>query len=190
MAPAALAAPAMSLLGDRYPRRNVLLVLALARAAVLAAAAVLVWGDGPPVAVFVLAAAFTAIGTGHKPAQAALLPSLADEPRQLAACNALWSTVDSVGFLAGAVAGGLLIAAGGVELALAVTEHRVPRRRAGARAAFPRIAAASAHRSSAAAAPRSSRRAFARSPPSAGCGWWWPCSGSARSWRERSTCSW
>ncbi len=121
MVPAALAAPAMSLLGDRYPRRNVLLVLALARAAVLAAAAVLVWREGPAVVVFVLAAAFTAIGTGHKPAQAALLPSLADDPRQLAACNALWSTVDSVGFLAGAVAGGLLIAAGGVELALAVT---------------------------------------------------------------------
>ena len=121
MAPAALAAPAMSLLGDRYPRRNVLLVLALARAAVLAGAAVLVWREGPAVVVFVLAAAFTAIGTGHKPAQAALLPSLADDPRQLAACNALWSTVDSVGFLAGAVAGGLLIAAGGVELALAVT---------------------------------------------------------------------
>ena len=35
MAPAALAAPAMSMLGDRYSRRNVLLVLALARAAVL-----------------------------------------------------------------------------------------------------------------------------------------------------------
>ena len=39
MAPAALAAPAMSMLGDRYSRRNVLLVLALVRAVVLAAAA-------------------------------------------------------------------------------------------------------------------------------------------------------
>jgi hypothetical protein len=36
MAPAAVAAPAMSLLGDRHSRRNVLLVLSLARAGVLA----------------------------------------------------------------------------------------------------------------------------------------------------------
>ena len=79
------------------------------------------WFDGSAAVVFALGAVFTAIGTGHKPAQAALLPSLADDPRQLAASNALWSAVDSVGFLAGAVAAGVLIAAGGVELALAAT---------------------------------------------------------------------
>jgi hypothetical protein len=109
MAPAALAAPAMSALGDRHPRRDVLLWLALARSLVLAAL------------VLALAALFTAIGTGHKPAQAALLPALADEPGQLAAANALWSAVDSVGFLAGALTGGLVVAAGGVGLALALT---------------------------------------------------------------------
>src|SRR4051794_569201 len=118
MAPAALAAPAMSLLGDRHSRRNVLLGLAVARAAVLAVAALLVRADAPAALVFVLAALFTAIGTGHKPAQAALLPSLADDPRQLAAANALWSAVDSFGFLCGALAGGVLSAIGGVELAL------------------------------------------------------------------------
>jgi MFS family permease len=121
MVPAAFAAPAMSMLGDRYSRRNVLLVLALARAAVLAGAAAVVWEGGPPALVFALAALFTAIGTGHKPAQAALLPTLADDPRQLAASNALWSAVDSVGFLAGAALGGVLIAIGGAELALSAT---------------------------------------------------------------------
>jgi len=121
MVPAALAAPAMSMLGDRYSRRNVLLVLALARAAVLAGAAAVVWEGGPPALVFALATLFTAIGTGHKPAQAALLPTLADDPRQLAASNALWSAVDSVGFLAGAALGGVLIAIGGAELALSAT---------------------------------------------------------------------
>src|SRR3954468_2636786 len=121
MAPAELAAPLTSLLGDRHSRRDVLLVLALARSGVLALAAALVALDGPPALVFVLAAAFTAIGTGHKPAQAALLPGLADDPRQLAAANALWSSVDSVGFLLGALGGGLLVAAGGVDVALALT---------------------------------------------------------------------
>jgi MFS family permease len=72
MAPAALAAPFTSLLGDRHSRRNVLLALSLSRALVLAVAAALVWADGPAALVFVLAALFTAIGTGHRPAQAAL----------------------------------------------------------------------------------------------------------------------
>jgi MFS family permease len=121
MAPAALAAPAMSLLGDRYSRRNVLLVLALVRAGVLAVAVAVVALGGPAAVVFVLAAVFTAVGTGHKPAQAALLPGLADEAGQLAASNALWSAIDNVGFLAGALGGGLLIALGGVEFALAAT---------------------------------------------------------------------
>ena len=79
------------------------------------------WSDGPAAVVLVLAALFTAIGTGHKPAQAALLPSLADAPRQLAASNAVWTAVDSVGFLAGVLCGGILIALGGAELTLAVT---------------------------------------------------------------------
>jgi MFS family permease len=121
MAPAALAAPATSLLGDRYSRRNVLLVLALVRAVVLAGAAVVVAFDGPAAVVFALAAVFTAVGTGHKPAQAALLPGLADEAGQLAASNALWSAIDNVGFVAGAAGGGMLIAVGGVEFALAAT---------------------------------------------------------------------
>jgi len=121
MVPAALAAPATSMLGDRYSRRNVLLALALVRALVLAVAAAVVALDGPAAAVFALAAVFTAVGTGHKPAQAALLPGLADEPGQLAASNALWSAVDSLGFLVGAAGGGVLIAVGGVEFAIAAT---------------------------------------------------------------------
>ncbi len=121
MVPAALAAPAMSLLGDRYSRRNVLVALSLVRALVLAVAAAVVALDGPAAVVFVLAAVFTAVGTGHKPAQAALLPGLADEAGQLAASNALWAAIDSVGFLVGAAGGGLLVAIGGVEFALAAT---------------------------------------------------------------------
>ena len=121
MAPAAVAAPAMSLLGDRHSRRNVLLVLSLVRAGVLAGCAALVWAGGSAAVVFALAALFTAIGTGHKPAQAALLPVLAEDPRQLTASNALWSAVDSVGFVVGSLLGGLLVALGGVELALSAT---------------------------------------------------------------------
>jgi MFS family permease len=121
MVPAALAAPATSMLGDRYSRRNVLLVLCVARALVLGAAAAVVAVDGPAAAVFALAALFTIIATGHRPAQAALLPVLATEPRQLAASNGLWSAIDSVGFLVGAAGGGLLVAAFGVDVTFAAT---------------------------------------------------------------------
>ncbi len=121
MVPAALAAPFTSMLGDRYSRRDVLLVLCVARALVLAAAAAVVAADGPAAAVFALAAVFTIIATGHRPAQAALLPTLASEPRQLAASNGLWSAIDSVGFLVGAAGGGLLVAAAGVDVAFAAT---------------------------------------------------------------------
>src|SRR5690348_14543841 len=65
MAPAALAAPFTSLLGDRHSRRDVLLALAGTRAAVLAVVAAVVWADGPPALVLLLSAAFTAVGTGH-----------------------------------------------------------------------------------------------------------------------------
>ena len=102
----------MSLLGDRHSRRNVLLVLSLVRAGVLAGCAALVWAGGSAVCVFALAALFTAIGTGHKPAQAALLPVLAEDPRQLTASNALWSAVDSVGFVVGSLLGGAARRAG------------------------------------------------------------------------------
>ena len=79
------------------------------------------WFGGPPALVFALGAVFTAVGTGHKPAQAALLPSLADDPRQLAASNAVWSAVDSIGFLRGARWRRRADRAGGAEFALAAT---------------------------------------------------------------------
>ena len=81
MAPAALAAPATSLLGDRHSaarRAAVARARPLARARRRRGAVAL---GGPAALVFALAALFTAIGTGHKPAQAALLPALADAAR-------------------------------------------------------------------------------------------------------------
>jgi MFS family permease len=121
MIPAGLAAPLAGVVVDRYPRRDVLVVSLVGRAAVVAAAAGAVATDAPPGAVFALAAAFTVLASAHKPAQAALLPGLAETPRQLAACNAIWSAVDNSAFLVGSLAGGALIATTGVAEALALT---------------------------------------------------------------------
>ena len=85
---------------------------------VIAAAAA---ASAPTAVVLVLAAVFTICATAHKPAQAALLPSLADTPRQLAASNAVWSGVDNGAFLGGALIGGVLIAIASVPTAFAVT---------------------------------------------------------------------
>ena len=92
--------------------------------------------DAPFAVVLALAACFTIASTAIKPAQAALLPTLARTPEQLAASNAAWSAIDNAGFLVGAVLGGSLIAATSAELAFAACAadfvlaalliHRIP----------------------------------------------------------------
>jgi MFS family permease len=121
MVPAGAAAPLTGLLADRHSRRDVLLGATAGRALVLAILAVAVALDAPLAVVLVLGALFTIIATAHKPAQAALLPVLAETPRQLAASNAVWSALDNAGFLVGALIGGALIATTGVNEAFIAT---------------------------------------------------------------------
>src|SRR4051812_28154986 len=111
MAPAGLAAPLLGHAADRWSRRDVLLAAALARAALLAAAAFAPFG-----LLLVLAALFTIAQTAHKPAQAALLPRLTGDP---AAANAAWTGIDNAAFVLGALAGGTIVAALGVPTAFA-----------------------------------------------------------------------
>lgn len=110
MVPAGLAAPLAGLLADRYSRRDVLLGAIAARALLLCAIGGAVAASAPLGLVLALAALFTIVATAHKPAQAALLPALAQTPQQLAASNAVWSAVDNAAFLVGAALSGTLIA--------------------------------------------------------------------------------
>jgi MFS family permease len=121
MVPAGLAAPFAGTLADRMSRRDVLLASLVARAITLVGIAAAVAASAPAWVVLSLGAVFTICATAHKPAQAALLPSLADTPRQLAASNAVWSGVDNGAFLFGALAGGVLIAVASTQTAFAVT---------------------------------------------------------------------
>jgi Cyclic nucleotide-binding domain/Major Facilitator Superfamily len=68
-----------------------------------------------------LGALFTIVATAHRPAQAALLPSLVDTPHQLAASNAVWSAIDNGAFLVGALLSGGLIATTSMAAAFVVT---------------------------------------------------------------------
>jgi MFS family permease len=117
--PGALASPAAGLLGDRHSRRTVLLLSQVAGAAVLGVALAAVAVGAPAGVVFVLAGVFTVVTTPYVPAEGALLPIVARTPQELSAANVAHSTMDNLGFLAGSVLTGVLLAASGTEAAFA-----------------------------------------------------------------------
>ena len=121
MIPAGLAAPFTGLLGDRFSRRDVLVGLSAARAVALALVAAAVAASAPLALALVLAAVFTALQTGHRPAQNALAPLLASSPRQLAAATAVANAVENASFVAGSLLGGVLVAATSVSVGFAAT---------------------------------------------------------------------
>jgi MFS family permease len=115
--PAGLLAPLAGVIADRRSRRDVMVDTTVDRAVVLVLTAGAVYLSAPLAAVIVLGGVFSALGVAHKPAQAALLPTLAETPRQLAAANAVWNAIDYAGFLVGSLMGGLLVAATSTEAA-------------------------------------------------------------------------
>jgi MFS family permease len=102
--------PIMSSFGDRFARKGVMVISDLVRAVIIAAAAVIVVINGPALLVYVLATISAVVGTAFRPAQAALLPSLARDPAELTAANAASSTIESIGFFAGPALAALLLA--------------------------------------------------------------------------------
>jgi len=106
----AVITPFASTLGDRYPRRLVMISSDLSRAMLIAVAAVLIWSDGPPVAVYALAVVTAICGSPFRSSQASILPQLARDPIELAAANVASSTIESIGFFAGPALAGLLLA--------------------------------------------------------------------------------
>ncbi len=115
MLPAAFAAPIVATLADRYPRKLVLIGSDLIRAVLMALAGLTIFLDGPAPVVYLIVTLATVVGTVFRPAQAALLPSLARTPAELTAANVASSTFESVGSFAGPALGGLLLAATNAE---------------------------------------------------------------------------
>jgi MFS family permease len=108
--PGALASPFTGLLGDRFPRRTVLLGSGLAITIVLAAACAAATAGSRAGVVAVLAGIFTVANSGYVPAEAALLPALARSPQELSAANVTHSAMDNLGFLSASLATGILLA--------------------------------------------------------------------------------
>jgi MFS family permease len=110
----ALVTPFASMLGDRYPRRLVMVCSDATRAVLVLAGAAVISNGGPELAVYALAIATSLAGSPFRSAQASLLPDLAETPAELSAANVASSTVESVGFFAGPALAGAILAFAGI----------------------------------------------------------------------------
>jgi MFS family permease len=110
MALAALAAPWLGVLADRWSRRQLMLGGDLVRCAIFVGITAVASAGGSPYIVYVLAVTSTVVSGSYTPAQAALLPSLVDTPDELTAANLVGNTISSVGMFAGPALGGILLA--------------------------------------------------------------------------------
>lgn len=117
--PAAILAPWLGSLSDRYRPGRVLLggysVMAVAMAAAAAAMAL----DAPAVVVYLLAAIGTLGVTLPRPAQASLLPAIVRTPSELTAANVFAGWAETGAVLVAPVLVGVLLGVGGSSLALA-----------------------------------------------------------------------
>lgn len=113
--PSALAAPFVALAADRFPRARVMVAADLGRAPLMGLAALTILLDGPAPIVYAAVGLASVIGTAFRPAQAALLPSLARTPHELSAANVASSTFESIGSFVGPALGGLLLVVSSVE---------------------------------------------------------------------------
>ncbi len=110
LVPAAIAAPFTSILGDRYPRKWVMF------GANIGAVHRHRGGRGrdprrrPSWLVYLLAAISSTVVTAFRPAQAAVVPSLARTPAELTAANVTSTTIESLGLFVGPAVGGVLLA--------------------------------------------------------------------------------
>jgi MFS family permease len=108
----AVAAPLMSVLADRVDRLRLMVTVDVLRAILVALAAVVVLSEGPELAVYALSLSVSLLGTAFRPAQMALLPSLARRPAELTAANVTANTIEAVGsFIGPALAGAMLVVA-------------------------------------------------------------------------------
>ena len=121
MVPAAIAAPFLSTLADRYPRVRVMVLSDSIRVVILLVMAALAATGAPFVLVLIASGLSGIAATAFEPAKAALLPSLAERPEELTAANVVSSSIDSVSFFAGPAIGGLLLAATSTQVVLVVT---------------------------------------------------------------------
>jgi len=118
---AALAAPWLGILADRWSRRRVMLTADLIRTGILVAMTVVASTGGSAYIIYVLAVSATVVAGAYTPAQAALMPSLVDTPDELTAANLVGNTISSIGMFVGPAIAGVLLALSGPASVFALT---------------------------------------------------------------------
>lgn len=111
-------APIAATVADRLPASLVLAVVHAARAAVVAASAAVLVLDASPLIIFGIAMVESLLSVLKRPATLSMLPALARTPEELVAGNAVTSTGEALGVLVGPATASLLLAFGGLEVAL------------------------------------------------------------------------
>jgi MFS family permease len=96
---------------DRFPRERVMIGTNLTRAVVMVIMAAAAYGGWSPVIIYAGATFVSVAAKAFRPAQAALLPTLARTPEELTAANVASSGIESIGAFAGPALGGILLAA-------------------------------------------------------------------------------
>ena len=109
--PAFIAAPFAGVLGDRYRRELLLVVLSFVRAGFMAATALVLFAGGSNWLVYALSGGVALMASTVRPMQSALLPQLAKTTEELTAANLVLTTVESSGIFLGPALGGILLAA-------------------------------------------------------------------------------
>ena len=120
LVPAALVAPLAAIAGDRYRREWVLLGGYLAQSLSMLATAVALLTEAPVPLVYGLAALAATSITITRPAQNALLPTLARTPEELTAANVAASWTESTSVLGGPALAALLLGVSGPGAVFAV----------------------------------------------------------------------
>jgi len=110
---AAVAAPWLGVLADRWSRRQLMLTSDIARAGIFAGMTAVAIMGGSAYILYFLAVTSTVISGAYPAAQAALMPSLVDSPEELTAANVVGNTINSVGMFAGPALAGVLLALSG-----------------------------------------------------------------------------
>lgn len=108
---AALTASWLAYFADHFRRERVMLAADISRALAMGLMAVAAYAGWTPGVIYALATFVAIASKTFRPAQAALLPSLARTPEELTAANVSSTAIESVGSFLGPALGGLLLAA-------------------------------------------------------------------------------
>jgi len=113
LVPAAIIAPiAASLLG-RYRRERALLIAYVVQTIVMTAGAVAFFADAPAAVIYPIATLTSMSVTLARPANGAILPSLARTPAELTAANVASGTIQNASIAVAPIAAGLILTAAG-----------------------------------------------------------------------------